>query len=319
MVGQSVYLPNTYYRFIPNPTTFSWNRKNFSLRKLLLEYSHNMQYDNTVRPSYHILQLQDWAEDLGHHLKNWSENNDFSMSLLRCLHQTIEKCDKYLTADDSMKRMVLLVVREHIQEVMKLLNEPATPPPQQQKHTSSTAADEGDESTLSSSQHAPTIEELNSAAPEVRQAKLMHIYFRTVRPAVVKNCPMALKKRATNPYVSSVASRSDFDLLEGGGSDNGEDENCENEKTTATTAVTPAVRVETPQLILPGSEEQHASFASAKLRRMPTEKEEELAEDVWCTLVLRMLCWLLLHDFHKKDVQISKSELYQSRLPVYIA
>ena len=40
--------------------------------------------------------------------------------------------------------------------------------------------------------------------------------------------------------------------------------------------------------------------------------------DVWCTLVFRMLCWLLLHDFHKKDVQISKSELFGSRQPVYI-
>lgn len=332
MVGQSVYLPNTYYRFIPNPTTFSWNRKNFSLRKLLLEYSRNMQEDNTIRPSYHILQLQDWSENLGHHLKHWSDRNDFSLALLRCLHQTIEKCDKYLTADDSMKKMVLLVVREHIQEVMKLLNEPVTPPPPKRDSTANAAADsEGDDSTLaSSSPRAPTIEDLNSAAPEVRQAKLMHIYFHTIRPAVVKNCPLALKKRGMNPYVSSVASRSEFDLvLEGGGgggssggSDNEDDDEEENENekpAAAAVVVAVAPRVGTPQLVLPGGEE-HAGFnASARLRRMPTEKEEELAEDVWCTLVLRMLCWLLLHDFHKKDVQISKSELYQSRLPVYVA
>ena len=40
---------------------------------------------------------------------------------------------------------------------------------------------------------------------------------------------------------------------------------------------------------------------------------------IWCTLVFRMLCWLLLHDFHYRDVQVPKSELYGSRLPVYIA
>lgn len=303
MVGQSLYLPNTYYRFVPNPTTFSWNRKNFSLRKLLLEFSHNMQYDNSIRPSYHILQLQDWAEDLGGHLKGWSDKNDFSMTLLRALHQTIEMCDKYLTSDDSMKKMVLLVVREHIQEVMKMINEPAT-----QK--------EADETTLLSREHAPTFEDLNSAAPEERQAKLMRIYFRTVRPAIVKNCPMALKKRATNPYVASVASRSEFDLNAGGGGSSDEIDN-ENDDDTLPRA-TPPPRAETPQLLVSGSEEQ-TRHAVAKLRRMPTEKEEELAEEVWCTLVLRMLCWLLLHDFHKKDVQISKSELYQSRLPVFIA
>lgn len=41
-------------------------------------------------------------------------------------------------------------------------------------------------------------------------------------------------------------------------------------------------------------------------------------EDIWCTLTFRMICWLLLHDFHKKDVQVSKSDVYDSRLAVYI-
>lgn len=50
-----------------------------------------------------------------------------------------------------------------------------------------------------------------------------------------------------------------------------------------------------------------------------TTSLESQASEVWCTLVLRMLCWLLLHDFNKKDVQIAKSELLGSRLPVYIA
>jgi hypothetical protein len=43
------------------------------------------------------------------------------------------------------------------------------------------------------------------------------------------------------------------------------------------------------------------------------------ANNIWCALVFRMLCWLMLHDFHKKDVQIPKGELLGSRLPVYIA
>ena len=42
-------------------------------------------------------------------------------------------------------------------------------------------------------------------------------------------------------------------------------------------------------------------------------------DDVWCVLVLRMLCWLTLHDFHKKDRQMPNSELLGSRLPVFIA
>lgn len=40
--------------------------------------------------------------------------------------------------------------------------------------------------------------------------------------------------------------------------------------------------------------------------------------EIWCTLVFRMLFWLQLHDFHQKDIQVSKSDLYGSRKPVYI-
>ncbi|KAI8297691.1 modin [Colletotrichum sp. SAR11_240] len=43
------------------------------------------------------------------------------------------------------------------------------------------------------------------------------------------------------------------------------------------------------------------------------------AEDIWCTLVFRSVCWLMLHDFHPMDVQIPKSDLYGSEVPVFIA
>lgn len=39
---------------------------------------------------------------------------------------------------------------------------------------------------------------------------------------------------------------------------------------------------------------------------------------VWDVLMFRMLCWLLLHHFHDKDVQQSKSDVFESRMPVYI-
>ncbi|KAI0874733.1 hypothetical protein GGS24DRAFT_516334 [Hypoxylon argillaceum] len=39
---------------------------------------------------------------------------------------------------------------------------------------------------------------------------------------------------------------------------------------------------------------------------------------IWCALVFRTICWLLLHDFDEQDVQLPKSEVQGSRLPVYI-
>lgn len=43
------------------------------------------------------------------------------------------------------------------------------------------------------------------------------------------------------------------------------------------------------------------------------------AKEVWCTFVLRMVCWLMLHNFHQDDVQIQKGGLFGSDMPVYIS
>ncbi|KAI0813394.1 hypothetical protein GGR55DRAFT_687663 [Xylaria sp. FL0064] len=51
---------------------------------------------------------------------------------------------------------------------------------------------------------------------------------------------------------------------------------------------------------------------------LETRAEKETINDIWCILVFRMLFWLILHDFHRKDVQLPKSELFGNRLPVYI-
>jgi hypothetical protein len=47
-------------------------------------------------------------------------------------------------------------------------------------------------------------------------------------------------------------------------------------------------------------------------------EEQEKRNTIWITLVFRMLCWLLLHDFDKADVKIVPSDLKGSRMPVYI-
>lgn len=69
----------------------------------------------------------------------------------------------------------------------------------------------------------------------------------------------------------------------------------------------------------PPSDDDESMKRHNVLRSETGFKGDDLLNTVWYTLVFRMLCWLLLHDFHKQDVQISKSELLGSRLPVYIA
>ncbi|KAG4417369.1 hypothetical protein IFR04_009510 [Cadophora malorum] len=49
----------------------------------------------------------------------------------------------------------------------------------------------------------------------------------------------------------------------------------------------------------------------------PTEGEED-RNVIWISLIFRMLCWLLLHDFDKADTKIVPADLKGSRMPVYI-
>lgn len=51
----------------------------------------------------------------------------------------------------------------------------------------------------------------------------------------------------------------------------------------------------------------------------PVTNEMRDRNTIWITLVFRMLCWLLLHDFDKADVKIVPSALWGSRMPIYIS
>jgi hypothetical protein len=50
-----------------------------------------------------------------------------------------------------------------------------------------------------------------------------------------------------------------------------------------------------------------------------TYLEEARVAEIWLVLMFRMVCWLNLHSFHPGDIQLPKSDLMGSRLPVYIS
>lgn len=317
MIAKPMYIEDTYYRYLPNPTTYSWNKKNFSLPKLILEFNRAVNDDDIAPETDHLVQMQKWVYDVAKHLQNkkaWRDDSVFPMTLLRALHDAIAKCDKYLK--DEGADLVSLVIREHVQEVMRLLNTKAP----------SSSSDSGDESTFSARENQ-TFDELNSAGPEEKQQKFMDIYFTTVAQAVTRNCHEVLRKKNSTKYVHSP-SQSRVDLGVAATPDDAATTvrdsvgselsgSNPNEKADAAEVQVQPRRSSTPQLLVtPGHPREGEGMA--RLKRMSTTLHEQLTGNVWCTLVFRMLCWLLLHDFHKKDVQISKSELYGSRLPVYI-
>jgi len=126
--------------------------------------------------------------------------------------------------------------------------------------------------------NASPISQLMDAAPEQRHAVFMRIYFDQLLPHVIKTCVHTIHRR-------------DTPMFGRGG-------------------------VSSP----PGSPSTDGTQPRPRANRnLSMELLTVQVTEIWCTLVFRMLCWLLLHDFHKNDRQVSsKSEVWGSRLPVYI-
>lgn len=49
-----------------------------------------------------------------------------------------------------------------------------------------------------------------------------------------------------------------------------------------------------------------------------SRSEKEFRNTIWISLIFRMLCWLLLHDFDKSDVRRVPTDMKGSRMPIYI-
>lgn len=227
------------------------------------------------------------------------------------------------------------VLRSHIQEVMALLN------PErddrfwdgQSNRTSRAPSPTGQPFQDIFLSKDPTFEDMDAASPDDRQLVLMEVYFRVVRPKVVPHAKGSTTRRASivGPPAGFTAPPS------------------RNLRIAPSVRGRPAsirerdedgnVNPPTPTSVrqngtLPPTAEVHEMVDMKKVEAEPSiPPEDELKplkdihladqdashDDIWCTLVFRMICWLMLHDFNKLDVQVSKSELLGSRMPVYIS
>ncbi|KAJ9144124.1 Modin [Pleurostoma richardsiae] len=318
MLSQTLHIPSSCYRMLPNPTKYGWNKKSFSLRKLLLEYNRFMMNDDLVTvQNGHTSLLQNWGGNVAEAIRARGSEHEFPLSLLDTLHEALDNCDAYLRTKVN-RELVVLVLREHLQEVLRLLNERDA---FEEPHANSGTDDSGSSKDGDGGTERPrtTFEDLDSASPEEKQAKFMDIYFAVVLPHVVRNSAEVLKKRKSTFYVQhshnvSNASSSGNLHADAANSNNGAAPHSGSNNLAATPPHHPPL----VQIQKPAAADDPAGV-HARLRRMETGLHDEKTTNIWCTLVFRMLCWLLLHDFHKKDVQISKSELLGSRLPVYIS
>lgn len=329
MLAKTLQLRNSAFRMLPNPTCFHWNKKAFSMRKLLLAFRQNLDDSDLTTQSAHIRRLSTAVGKVCLELmdKDHAETH-FSIRLIDQLHRTLDKCDHYLRNDVNHEKVVM-VIREHFQEVLKMINREDSPDPSSDIDGAAANGEGGDGNGHGDGQadggerkRRVSFEGLNAASPEEKQAQFMEIYFAMVLPRVRRQTVEALLKRRKTTYTSLIAAHG-HSLSTG---------SIYSAQSSRSPSPSPSPGLPTPSPVLPtpspGAPQVQIQEApdsdrdpgSRGLKRTDTEfSDDQLAVDIWCTLVLRMLCWLLLHDFHKKDVQISKSELLGSRLPVYIA
>jgi hypothetical protein len=254
MLGKTLHIPNSAFRMLPNPTPYYWDKNFFDLRQLVKEYRKRI--DDSDHP---LLSLDQQLVDDTHRLVQTldrdkkSQTPGYSMPLLDILHDILDGCDVFLR--QSIQDLVWIVIREHFQEVLKLIN------------AEEDITDKDDGSVEIRNQQMGHFGALTAAGPELRQEVFMELYFYKVLEQVRGRAVILYRRLRATQYAP----------------DSGD-------------------------LDAPGLDTSNRDTPSLEVQ----------ASTIWCTLILRMMCWLLLHDFHEKDVQIPKSELLGSRLPVYI-
>lgn len=325
MIGMNLHIPGSSYRMLPNPTPYHFDKKFFSLSKLVKEFGRDIK--QVSPPTERVRELSSIADGVTEKLSDRGPT-EYSIRLLNVLHDAVSNCDDYLqgVVSDKMfsKELVTVVLREHFQEVLRMINEPntagntATVSPATNSRMPSEVAPSQPPGSHGTHRAQPTFDDLDAASQEGKQRKFMEIYFNVVLGRVVRaieasgvfpptyNMPMSNEQEATTTSVpSSVdSSQSTSSVAPQHPSKPTQHLNAQDVEMVN---LAPGDRITTPRNQQPLGSNQRP------------QDSRTLVSDIWYTLVFRMLCWLILHDFHKKDVQISKSELLDSRLSVYIA
>ena len=239
------------------------------------------------------------------------------------------------------RRKVQDVLRLHIQEVLMLLNEPG----EQYTATAKLAVPQWERTRSRShspalhrardrSKFRPSINDVDTAGPDDRQLELMRLYFKSIRRTVVEKASRADDRRASLTSPTEHSRRASLMIASGPERRaSGASSNSAHSAQSPTAAPTGDGRL-SPLLVPPrangtvprGDADTKLDNASDVntddedvAAKMSLVDEPAYYDDIWCTLVFRMICWLMLHDFNKLDVQVPKSELLGSRMPVYVA
>lgn len=354
MLGQTLHIDNTCFTYIPNPTSDRWDERSLSLTNIMKAYKELSRVQLLEAPRNKIIHSQ-----ILRHIDNIlshqaSRGTAQRLLLLQALHTALDDTDKILTAkakvphqmshrksgsslmsqdrkcaevvetvhaseagQQSQRRQVVQdVLRSHLQEVLRLLN---VPDDRQCDPQTLPAADTSLPSRADSvvGSALPSFRDIDKEGPEYREHKYMEVYFRVIRQNVVPLSKYSTYRRDSLHPSAAITGTHPEPL---------HDDVKELEKP----AISPPEYdtfpkankgADEPKYIAPGCSDTSEQLLHAGLHAKTASLvgQHVSHDDIWCTLVFRMICWLMLHDFNRQDVQVSKSELLGSRMPVYIA
>lgn len=359
MLARTLHIDDTYFTYLPNPTPDRWNSSSVSLVNIMESYRalSVVQLPGVTRKDAIRAQVARHVDViLGHQADHGVER----LLFLKALHAALDDADEVLTARvkaethapvdgcgeatelQLRRRVVRDVLRSHIQEVLRLLNE------REDRAFDTQSLLVTGVRPVSISGLRQSFEEINEASPEDRQQKFMQVYFEVIRPHVVRHAAESTSRRAGSVREADRHRRASFPsaplgygLRARGGTgatqnsvavrtDPGTDTSASIDPVPATAAssgcdgapprkgpTTQATRADGGDAGHEGEETDQRE--PRRGRRGWLASQAASHDDIWRVLVFRMICWLMLHDFNSDDVQVSKSELLGSRMPVYIA
>lgn len=134
MIGKTLHIKNSFFRMLPNPTPYRWEDKSFSLRRLLRSFKHAIADDELSQKCEHMHSIQEHIVAIETHSRRpaprqqgpgqqQQQQTPMNLALLDSLHAALDCCDNYLR-QEFPAWFVLMILRIHIEEVLKNLNTP---------------------------------------------------------------------------------------------------------------------------------------------------------------------------------------------------
>ncbi|KAK1999389.1 hypothetical protein LX36DRAFT_605135 [Colletotrichum falcatum] len=324
MLARVLHIDRRCFRFLPNPTIFPWDKESFSLPRLLSAFSSLIINDvkaiedemeaipddsSESGISTAVANIRTLSERAKTLHKAFEKDSKLTRDRMTDLHQAIVMADGMLVKEVE-EDIVLDVMRRHLQQVLGAINNPA-----------------------SGGGVKVSFDHLLEIPLEMRESRFMETYFNNILWRVVGSA----KNSKRDDEVVSQAIHEDTETRQFlNGNNQSRFANAALGTTSGTSPVTQhqaEPKPPTPGISTRGSwphrvkTEEHERLETSKMNAIAeqphwatvvTKHVEMQRVAVWYTLVFRMICWLMLHDFDKKDVQLSKSELIGNRQTVFI-